>query len=293
MKQFICLCAVLALLLGVPAVSALDVVTTTSVLWDPVSQIGGDAVNVVYIADPTICPHLQGDILPNLIQQNAKALEKPDLFLAHNSTMDLATMAAVAKFRDSNGYGKTNWKILNPDTEWNTPETAEALADTVLGWLKAADPSNAKTFEENADKYKEVIATAGALSPEEKEILAKKNVIVMAWQKAPVENWLGAQVYDFFAPEFAFGGNKTPAKVVDAIQANKDQIFDLDLVSGGGKMYVIENMQSGEMAKGIEEALTDIAVKNERVIFTNFPKSIEGVESIPDLLAHNKGLLLA
>lgn len=293
MKQFICLCAVLALLLGVPAVSALDVVTTTSVLWDPVSQIGGDAVNVVYIADPTICPHLQGDILPNLIQQNAKALEKPDLFLAHNSTMDLATMAAVTKFRDSNGYGKTNWKILNPDTEWNTPETAEALADTVLGWLKAADPSNAKTFEENAERYKEAIATAGAISPEEKEILAKKNVIVMAWQKAPVENWLGAQVYDFFAPEFAFGGNKTPAKVVDAIQANKDQIFDLDLVSGGGKMYVIENMQSGEMAKGIEEALTDIAVKNERVIFTNFPKSVEGVESIPDVLAHNKGLLLA
>jgi len=51
-------------------------------------------------------------------------------------------------------------------------------------------------------------------------------------------------------------------------------------------------MQSGEMAKGIEEALTDIAVKNDRVIFTNFPKSVEGVESIPDLLRYNKNLLL-
>ena len=292
MKQFICLCAMLGLLLGVPAVSALDVVTTTSVLWDPVSQIGGDAVHVVYIADPTVCPHLQGDILPNLIQQHSKELEKPNLFLAHNSTMDLATMAAIEKFRDSNGYGKTTWKILKPNTEWNTPETAQALADTVLDWLKTADPKNTKTFEENAAAYKEAITAAGNITIEENEILSKRNVIVMAWQKAPVENWLGAQVYDFFAPEFAFGGNKTPAKVVDALKENKEKIYALDLVSGGGKMYVIENMQSGEMAKGIEEALTDITVLNERITFTNFPKSVEGVESIPDVLRYNKNLLL-
>ena len=89
---------VITLLFGVPAVSALDVVTTTSVLWDPVTQIGGDSVNAVYIADPTVCPHLQGDILPNLIQKNADALKSPNLFLAHNSSMDLATMAASYNF---------------------------------------------------------------------------------------------------------------------------------------------------------------------------------------------------
>nr|WP_319539863.1 metal ABC transporter substrate-binding protein [uncultured Methanospirillum sp.] len=293
MKQFIFVCAVLALLLGAPAVSALDVVTTTSVLWDPVSQIGGDAVNVVYIADPTVCPHLQGDILPNLIQKHADALKAPDLFLAHNSTMDFATMAAIEKFRDSNGYGKTTWKILKPNTEWNTPETAEVLADSVLDWLKAADPKNATAYTENAAKYKQAIAEAGDITSDEQALLSKKNVIVMAWQKEPVEKWLGANVYDVFAPEFAYGGNKTPAKVVDSIQKNKDKIYALDLVSGGGKMYIIENMQSGEMAKGIEEALTDIAVINDRIIFTNFPKSVDGVNSIPDVLKYNKNLLLA
>lgn len=293
MKRLLCLFTLFALLMGVSAVSALDVVTTTSVLWDPVSQIGGDAVNVVYIADPTVCPHLQGDILPNLLQKNAEALKSPDLFLAHNSTMDLAAMAAIEKFRDSNGYGKTNWKILKPDTAWNTAESAEALADTVLGWLKAADPKNADAYTANAEKYKEEIAEAGNLTANEKAVLSSKHAIVMAWQKDPVEKWLGVQVYDFFAPEFAYGGNKTPARVVDAIQANKDKIYALDLVSGGGKMYVIENMQSGEMAKGIEEALTDIAVKADRVTFTNFPKSVEGVESIPDVLWYNKNLLLA
>lgn len=293
MRHLLCLLTVFALLLGVPAVSALDVVTTTSVLWDPVSQIGGDSVNVTYIADPAVCPHLQGDILPGLIQKNAGALESPDLFLAHNSTMDKAAMAAVEKFRDTNGYGKTSWKILTPEQDsWNTPETAQALADTVLGWLKAADPKNAETYTANAEKYKEAITAAGELTADEQASLAKKHAIVMAWQKEPVEKWLGVQVYDFFAPEFAFGGNKTPAKVVDEIQATTDKIYALDLVSGGGEMYVIENMQSGEMAKGIEEALVDIAVKSKRVIFTNFPRSVEGVESIPDVLKYNKNLLL-
>ena len=264
MKRLLCLFTLFVLLMGFPAVSALDVVTTTSVLWDPVSQIGGDAVNVVYIADPTVCPHLQGDILPNLLQKNAGALKSPDLFLAHNSSMDLAAMAAIEKFRDSNGYGKTTWKILKPDTAWNTPESAEALADTVLGWLKAADPKDADTFMANAEKYKEKIAKAGNLSADEKAVFSKKHAIVMAWQKEPVEKWLGVQVYDIFAPEFTYGGSKTPAKVVDAIQAEKEKIYALDLISGGGKMYVIENMQSGEMAKGIEEALTDITVKADR-----------------------------
>lgn len=293
MRHPLYLFVVFALLLGIPAVSALDVVTTTSVLWDPVSQIGGDSVNVVYIADPAVCPHLQGDILPGLLQKNAEALISPNLFLAHNSSMDMATIGAIEKFRDSNGYGKTTWKVLTPEQDsWNTPEKAQALADTVLGWLKAADPKNAETYTANAEKYKEEIVQAGTLTADEAGALSKKHAIVMAWQKEPVEKWLGVQVYDFFAPEFAYGGNKTPAKVVDAIQSNPDGIYALDLVSGGGLMYVIENMQSGEMAKGIEEALVDQAVFSKRVIFTNFPRSIEGVESIPDVLKYNKNLLL-
>lgn len=292
MKRFLYLAVLLVLAMGFPAVSALDVVTTTSVLWDPVSQIGGEDVNVVYIADPTVCPHLQGDILPGLIQKNAKALESPDLLLAHNSTMDKATMQAIEKFRDSNGFGKTTWKLIKPDAEWNTPESAEALADTILGFLKEAEPGKSKEFTERADAYKEKIAAAGNLTDEEKSLLSKKYAVVMAWQKNPVENWLGLNVIDIFAPEFAMGGNKTPAKVVDALKADPQKLYALDLLPGGGKIYVIENMQSGEMAKGIEEALTDMAIYANRVVFTNFPKSVEGVDTIPDVLKHNKELVL-
>lgn len=286
---FLILGIILALM---PGAVALDVVTTTSVLWDPVQEIGGDAVHVIYIADPSVCPHLQGDILPGLIQKNAKMLENADLFLAHNSSMDFAAMQAIEKFRDSNGFGKTNWKILKPDTVWNTPESAEKLADTVLGWLKAADSKDSKAFEERAQEYKEKIAAAGNLTADEKALFAKKYAVVMAWQKEPVEQWLGMNVIDVFAPEFALGGNKTPAKVVDILKADPQKLYALDLLSGGGKIYVIENMQSGEMAKGIAEALEDMAIYANRITFTNFPKSVGGVNSIPDVLKHNKDLVL-
>lgn len=286
---FLILGIILALM---PGAVALDVVTTTSVLWDPVQEIGGDAVHVVYIADPSVCPHLQGDILPGLIQKNAEILENADLFLAHNSSMDFATMQAIEKFRDSNEFGKTNWKILNPDAVWNTPESAEKLADTVLGWLKAADSKDSKAFEERAQEYKEKIATAGNLTVEEKDLFAKKFAVVMVWQKEPVEQWLGVNIIDVFAPEFALGGNKTPAKVVDILKADPQKLYALDLLPGGGKIYVIENMQSGEMAKGIAEALEDMGIYANRVAFTNFPKSVAGVDSIPDVLKHNKDLVL-
>ena len=255
-------------------------------------EIGGEDVNVVYIADPTVCPHLQGDILPGLIQKNAENLEKADLFLAHNASMDVATMQAIEKFRDSNGYGKTTWKVLKPDTVWNTPQTAVDLADTVLGWLKAADATKANAFDERAQAYKEKIMAAGNLTDEEKGLLAKKYAVAIAWQRDSVENWLGINVIDVFAPEFALGGNKTPAKIVDALKADPQKLYALDLLPGGGKIYVIENMQSGEMAKGIAEALEDMAIYANRVIFTNFPKSVEGVDSIPDVLTYNKNLVL-
>jgi hypothetical protein len=42
-------------------------------------------------------------------------------------------------------------------------------------------------------------------------------------------------VVDFFAPEFAFGGNKTPAKVVDALKADPQKLYALDLLPVVGR----------------------------------------------------------
>ncbi len=76
----------------------------------------------------------------------------------------------------------------------------------------------------------------------------------------------------------------TAAKLVDDINANPEKYANVT--------YIIENMQSGELAKGVEEALNDQGIPAQRVVFTNFPKSVPGVETIPDVIAYNKGLVM-
>lgn len=143
------ICAVAALVLCCPAVCALDVVSTTSVLWDPVTEIGGDRVNAIYVADPAICPHLQGDIINNRIQMNRDFIINADLFVGHNSSVDAQyVIPPLDKFMEANGYGTIDWIFLkDPNMSWNTPEDALLLADEVKGWLIAADPANESYYE--------------------------------------------------------------------------------------------------------------------------------------------------
>jgi zinc/manganese transport system substrate-binding protein len=55
--------------------------------------------------------------------------------------------------------------------------------------------------------------------------------------------------------------------------------------------YVIENLQSDKMANCLEEALRDKGIPVQRVTFTNFPKSLPGVDSLHDVFHYNKGLV--
>lgn len=280
----------LAVSLIVPALAdqapeKLTIVCTTSVLMDPATYIGGDKVEAISIADPTLCPHLQTDIIPNRIQLNMDFIKDADMFFAYNDTNDQRyNMPAVNDFMKANNYGTAVWKtISNPSRGWNTPENAKLLAAEVEGWLAELDQANATYYEQRYDEY---VKTFDAVEPSdaEKQQLNETKVVVMLWQKDPVQNWLGMNVVNFFAPEFAMNGTKTAAKIVDDINANPDKYKDV--------AYVIENMQSGELAKGIEEALKDRGINATRVIFTNFPKSVEGTDTMADVLNHNKQLVL-
>lgn len=86
MKLFRILFFLLILGLVAPGAHALSIVSTTTVLWDPAQYIGGEKVEVIYIADPTICPHMQADIIPNRIQMQKEFIRDADLFIAHNGS---------------------------------------------------------------------------------------------------------------------------------------------------------------------------------------------------------------
>jgi len=265
--------------------TALNVVSTTSVLWDPVQSIGGDYVDVIYIADPAVCPHMQGDIIPNRIQIEKEFIQSADVFVAHNSSVDQQyVMPYVNDFMKANEYGTVEWVTLkDPAMTWNTPEKAAELAEEVTGWLIAADPEHAAYYTGRYEAYVGEINAAGQLTAEEKETIPGQKVISMIWQKDAAEQWLELDVVDIYAPDFYMKGSYTAVKLVDRINANPETYKDV--------VYVIENMQSGELGKGVEEALTDKGFAVERVVFTNFPKSIDGVGSIPDVLAYNKHLV--
>jgi zinc/manganese transport system substrate-binding protein len=272
------------LLFVIPAAATLDVVSTTTVLWDPIQYIGGEKVEAIYIADPTICPHMQSDIIPNRIQLEREFIQNADLFIAHNGSVDQAyVMPYVSDFMEANDYGTVNWITLaNPSMTWNTPSTARELSCEVAGWLIEADPANSSYYEERLDDYLAEIDAAD-LSAEERDRIGGQKTVVMIWQKEAAEDWLGLDVVTVFAPDFYQNGQYTPRAVVNDIYNDAEKFSSV--------AYVIENMQSGEMAKGVEEALADQQVSVKRVIFTNFPKSIAGVDSIPDVLRYNKGLV--
>ncbi|MEM2124667.1 MAG: metal ABC transporter substrate-binding protein [Methanolinea sp.] len=268
----------------ISGVSALKVVSTTSVLWDPVRSIGGEKVEAIYVADPTICPHLQSDIIPNRIQMQRDFIRTADLFIAHNGSVDASyVMPYVSDFMAANNYGTVNWTTLrNPSMTWNTPEGAKNLAREVAGWLVAADPGNKSYYEQRLAEYISQIDAAD-LSPEERAAIPGQDAVVMIWQEDAARKWLGLDVVSIYAPEFYQRGQFVPRAVVNDIYNNPEKYRNV--------RYVIENMQSGEMAKGIEEALRDNGIDAKRVVFTNFPKSVPGVESLPDVLRHNKDLV--
>ena len=280
----------LAIFLIVPACAetapaTLKIVCTTSVLMDPATYIGGDNVEAISIADPTLCPHLQTDIIPNRIQLNMDFIKNANMFMAYNDSNDQKyNMPAVNDFMKANNYKAFVWNtVSNPSRGWNTPTNSKLLAAEVEGWLVKLDPVN-KTYYEQ--RYNDYAKSFDAIEPTEaeKKQLNQTQVIVMLWQKEPVQNWLGMKVVNFFAPEFAMNGTKTAAKIVDDINANPGKYQNVT--------YVIENMQSGELAKGIEESLKDKGINATRVIFTNFPGSVPGTDTMAEVLSHNKQLVL-
>ncbi|MDH7593157.1 MAG: zinc ABC transporter substrate-binding protein [Methanomicrobiales archaeon] len=227
---------------------------------------------------------MQSDIIPNRIQLQRDFIATADLFVAHNGSVDQSyVMPYVTDFMKANGYGNVSWKTLkNPSMVWNTPGGAKNLSREVAGWLIEADAANRTYYETRLQDFLTEIEKAD-LTPDERARISGQQVVVMIWQKEAAEEWLGLNVVTVFAPEFYQQGKFMPRAVVNDIWNNPEKYRDV--------RYVIENMQSGDMAKGVEEALRDNKINAKRVVFTNFPKSIPGVESLPDVIRYNKALV--
>lgn len=265
-------------------IHVLNITSTTTVLMDPLRAIGGDRVKVISVTDPMICPHLQSDIIPGRIQLNKDIIAASDLYVSfNNSQMDKGAVQAVTKFMATNFNRPITWKTpRNPYQAWNTPTDARQMVSEVKDWLIAADPADTAYFESNYNTYLSQI-NGSDVSSDQKAINQKTNVIVMEWQREAAKNWLGLHIVDVFNTDSKDNTVLTPQKLADEINANPEKYQNVS--------FVIENMQSGEMAKGVEEALQAHGIPAKRIVFTNFPESVSGVSSIPDVLAYNRDLV--
>ena len=155
MKLFRILFFLLILGLVAPGAHALSIVSTTTVLWDPAQYLGGEQVEAIYIADPTICPHMQADIIPNRIQMQKEFIRDADLFIAQNGSVAQSyVMPYVTDFMAANNYGTVEWVTLeNPAMTWSTPSGAKDLAREVAGWVIAVDPANETYYETRLGEY--------------------------------------------------------------------------------------------------------------------------------------------
>jgi zinc/manganese transport system substrate-binding protein len=98
---------------------------------------------------------------------------------------------------------------------------------------------------------------------------------VILWQQVAAGKWLRLTVNFVFASDFYNYGQSTPQAVINDIFDHSEKYRNVK--------YMIGNMQSRNMAKGIAEVLHDNGIFVQRGIFTNFSGSVHGGETIPDV----------
>jgi len=233
------------------------VVTTTSILADFASQIGGDLVEIYTIAPAGICP-AHYDVKPSDI----RAVSRAALVLYHGFEAWLEDLIQAS--------GNTDVKRVQVEGPWNVPPRVGAYLDQIEAALAEIDPAHAEQFKANAQNYKaEIEALADELLTEAKELeLDQAKAIVMQWQQGFVA-WLGVQVVATYPPPETL----SLKQVQELIYTGRKE----------GVALVVDNLQSGT-SFGARLAYEIGAV---HVVLTNFPGAIPGALDYLGMLRYN------
>ena len=288
---------ILLLTLGflVPGVAAVDVITTMPNLWDVAGEIGGDSITVMYVAPPAAV-HIASDTIDAFLQQNSEFIESADVFLGQGGGMDETIITKVTDFRLKNFELDTEWFLLSDVTEnevsniniaYDNPTALKGYSAGVAYLLSQADPTNEELYQENLEKYIAKIDAETALTGKEKELLSEIPIIAHFRIQNQAVNWLGMNPIDTYPQPTAV------ITLIDEIHADPSKYKEIASASPSGKIFVIENIVAGsQMAVGIHEALKDVGVPTERIIFLNLPKTEPSVDTILEYYAYNKDLIL-
>jgi ABC-type Zn uptake system ZnuABC Zn-binding protein ZnuA len=249
------------------ASSKMSIVTSTSLLYYIVQQVGGDKANIVNLVPPAQHPG-NFDFKPVDVQTLANA----KLFLLHGWPGEGYADKLIA------AAANPNLAVVkaNVDGNWMIPSIQLAATDKVAGILGEADKANAAVYQKAAADYK---VRVQAKDTEIKARLTKANltqinVIASFWQ-ADFLKWVGFNVIATY---------NDPASLTP--QALKDLV---DKGKTAGVTLVFDNLQSAKDAgKGLA-----LELGGKNINLSSFPGGFDNTETWEKAIDKNIDLILA
>ena len=297
-KTYICITIVtlFSLILCTPCMGALNVVTTMPNICDVVEEVGGDLVEVRYVAPPNAV-HISSDSIDALLQTNHDFIIGADLFIGHGNQMDKNIINKINDFRKNNANKSTEWQCMvkisknqvpNQTVVYDNPHDLVGYSETITYILSNADKSNQSQYNSNHQKYITKIAKESELSSDEKKVFSKIPIICQFRLKNQAVKWLGMNCINSYPQPISV------KEIIDDIQGNVSKYQSIASNSSVGKIIVIDNSVAGpDMGKGVFEALKDNNIPCERIVFLNLPKSADNINSILDYYKYNKNQILS
>lgn len=232
-----------------------EVVTTTGLIADTVSRVGGKNVSIKALVGPGVDPHLFKPTLGHV-----KAMQNADIIFYNGIELEARMGDALVSMARN---GKKTFPVTeNIDvSKFREPEEFEGKYDPhfwhdIPLWIESVrkvekelsiiDPKNASIYRENANKYRE-----------ELEALDKK--VFLEIQKIPVKNRVLITAHD----AFGYFGERYGVEVRGVVGISTadeasargiDELADF-VVKRGVKSVFIESIDSGEGIRALQLAV--------------------------------------
>ncbi|MDO8548702.1 MAG: metal ABC transporter substrate-binding protein [Ignavibacteria bacterium] len=271
------------LLFQVSAFSEVKVVTTTTVIYDLVKQVGGDKVSVDYLCRGDQDPHFL-EVLPSYMLKIRKAdimfeiglgleLWAPQLIDgSRNSNLKLVDLSKgidkkdipAGKIDASQGdihpYGNPHY--------WLDPNNVKVMAQEILDALSEQDPVNADYYNSNYDKF------VKSLDEKMKQWESKMSKV----KGKPVIFFHASWIY--FAEHFAvkIAGYVEPKPGIPPTPSHNAEVINL-IKKNNIKFIVMENFYSDNAPKQISSATGAKVIKVPVAVF-----GMDGINSYIDMM---------
>ena len=254
-----------------PAKTAnLNVVSSTSLIAQIVTRVGGDKVSVINIIPPAQCPgHF--DVKPGDIQRLADA----NLFLLHGWQGEKFSQELIDS-ADNPDLTVVSLDIQTTESDnWMVPSVQIEATDKITAALCQVDSENSTAYQQRAADYSNVISAKEAELRGELDQVDFSTINVMcAEMQAGFVGWLGFNIVTSYGrPDFF-----TPQVVRELVDTGRE----------AGVSLIIDNLQSGQdAAKAVAEELGCT-----RIILSNFPGGFTDTETWEKAIDKNVALVL-